>query len=66
MTTISATTIRTALVDYRAELMRMGWKYPEQFKDNDRLVKEIDSVLLSIDGNVTTVAVTPNTCNPNV
>jgi hypothetical protein len=66
MKSLSSTTLRTALVDYRAELMRMAWKYPDQFKNNDKAIKEIDDVLLSIEGNITLVGVTPLACNPNV
>lgn len=65
MNTLSATTLRTALVDYRAELLRMLNKYPSTFTANDVAIDEIDRVLLSIEGNVTTVNVTPATCNPN-
>ncbi len=46
--------------------MRMAWKYPDQFKSNDKAIKEIDDVLLSIEGNITLVGVTPLACNPNV
>jgi hypothetical protein len=63
--TLSATTLRTALVDYRAELLRMLNKYPSTFAANDVAIDEIDRVLLSIEGNITTVNVTPSTCNPN-
>ena len=62
---INATTLRTALVDYRAELLRMMNKYPSRFASNDAAIDEIDRVLLSIEGNITTVNVTPATCNPN-
>lgn len=65
MNTLNATTLRTALVDYRAELLRMMNKYPSTFASNDAAIDEIDRVLLSIEGNITTVNVTPTTCNPN-
>jgi len=65
MTTLNATTLRTALVYYRAELLRMMNKYPSRFANNDAAIDEIDRVLLSIEGNITTVNVTPATCNPN-
>jgi len=66
MNYLSSTTLRTALVDYRAELVRMMVKYPMTYCGNKPIIKEIDDVLLSIEGNVTTVCVAPNTCNANV
>jgi hypothetical protein len=65
MNTLSATTLRTALIDYRAELLRMLNKYPSTFATNDVAIDEIDRVLLSIEGNILTVNVTSATCNPN-
>ena len=41
-------------------------KYPMTYCGNEAVIKEIDDVLLSIEGNITTVCVTPNTCNANV
>ena len=66
MNYLRSTTIRTALVDYRAELLRLMVKYPMTYCGNREIIKEIDDVLLSIEGNITTVCVTPNTCNTNV
>lgn len=66
MKQLSSTTLRTALVDYRAELLHMGAKYPDQFKNSAQVIAEIDDVLLSIEGNITTVSVSPCTCNPDV
>ena len=65
MSTIDATTLRTALVDYRTELLYLRNKYPSVYDTHDAAIKEIDDVLLSIEGNITTVNVTPSTCNPN-
>lgn len=65
MNTLNATTLRTALVDYRAELLRMMNKYPSTFASNNETIDEIDRVLLFIGSNITTVNVTPATCNPN-
>jgi len=64
--TLSATTICTALVDYRAELLRMSNKYPQMFAANETVIKEIDDALLSISGNITSVQIIPNTCNLNI
>lgn len=64
--TLRATTICTALVDYRAELLRMSNKYPQMFAANEQVIKEIDDALLSISGNITSVQIIPNTCNPNI
>ena len=65
MSTLSATTLRTALVDYRAEMLRLANKYPQMYSSADDVIKSIDGVLMSIEGNVTSVNITPNTCNPN-
>jgi hypothetical protein len=62
---ISSTIVRTALVDYRAEVMRLAYKYPKLYKDSHAVIKAIDDVLLSIEGNITSVNITPATCNPN-
>jgi hypothetical protein len=66
MHTLSSTTLRTALVDYRAGILRLAAKYPQTYAGNVDKLQEIDNVLLSMEGNVTTVAVLPHTCNPNV
>ena len=60
---IAATTVRTALITYRCELLSLATKYPEQFKDCDATINKIDDVLLSIEGNITAVNITPATCN---
>lgn len=62
--TLSQTTLRTALVDYRAELIRLSVKFPQTFKDtNDKTISELDAVLLSIEGNISRVAVVPVSCS---
>ena len=63
---LQATTLRTALIDYKAELLRLINLYPAVYKDNDQVIDEIDKILVSIDGNITTVDINPATCNPNV
>ncbi len=60
---IAATTVRTALITYRCELLSLATKYPKQFKDCDATIDKIDNVLLSIEGNITAVDITPATCN---
>ncbi len=60
---IAATTVRTALITYRCELLSLATKYPDQFKDCDATINRIDDVLLSIEGNITAVNITPATCN---
>lgn len=63
---IDAAILRTALIDYRADALRMLNKYPEQFgKTAPDAIASIDAALLAIEGNITTVRLTPNTCNPN-
>lgn len=61
--TLSQTTLRTALVDYRAELIRLSVKFPQTFKDtNDKTIAELDAVLLSIEGNISRVSIAPLSC----
>ena len=62
MTILSSTTIRTALVDYRAELIRMQIKFPQVYKENSAVIKSIDDALLSIDGNVEHVMISAHSC----
>ena len=61
---LSATTVRTALIDYRAELIRMQTKYP-QIYENSAVIKSIDDALLSTEGNITEVMISPITCKLN-
>lgn len=60
---IAATIVRTALITYRSELLSLSTKYPDQFKDCGATIDRIDDVLLSIEGNITAVTITPATCN---
>ena len=62
---LSATTVRTALVDYRAELIRMQIKYPQVYKENSAVIESIDDALLSIEENITEVMISPITCKLN-
>ena len=62
---LSATTVRTALIDYRAELIRMQTMYPQIYKENSAVIKFIDDALLSIEGNITRVMISPITCKLN-
>ena len=64
MTILSSTTVRTALVDYRAELIRMQIKYPSSFKneEHDKLIKSIDDALYEIEGNVEHVMISAHSC----
>ena len=66
--TIKASTLRTALVTYRTELLDLYVTYPEVYSHDDiaERVAEIDIALFSVEGNVTTVNLIPATCNPNV
>jgi hypothetical protein len=65
MTTIDATTIRIALIDYRTALLQLFNGYPHVYTTLGDKIKQIDDALLSIEGNITTVQIIPNTCNPN-
>ena len=62
MAILSATTIRTALIDYRVELVRMQAKYPSVM-DNHETIDDIDRALMEIEGNCLEVSVTQHTCN---
>lgn len=60
---LSQTTLRTALVDYRAELIRLSVKLPQTFKNtNDKIIAELDAVLLGIEGNISRVSIAPLSC----
>jgi hypothetical protein len=60
---LTSTTLRTALVNYRAELIRLSVKFPETFKNtNDKTIAELDAVLLSIEGNIDRIAIAPVSC----
>ena len=62
MSVLSSTTIRTALVDYRAELIRMQIKFPQVYEENSAVIKSIDDALLSIEGNVEHVMISAHSC----
>lgn len=62
---LSATTVRTALIDYRAELISLQSRYPHIYKENSAVIKSIDDALLSIEGNITEVIISPTTCKLN-
>jgi hypothetical protein len=62
MAILSSTAIRTALVDYRAELIRMQIKYPQTYKENDAVIKSIDDALYEIEGNVQHVMISAHSC----
>lgn len=62
MSILSSTTIRTALVDYRAELIRMQIKYPQVYEENSAVIKSIDDALLSIEGNIQHVMISAHSC----
>ena len=63
MAYLTSTTLRTALVDYRAELLRLSSRYPDTYKQNSLTIYNIDSVLLSLEGNIDSVAIVPVSCN---
>jgi len=67
MATLSATTLRLALIDYRAELIRQEAKFPGVYGNgrHHESIYDIDIVLMEIEGNCTEVSVIQHTCNPN-
>ena len=67
MTTIDATTLRLALINYRQRVMQLANEFPETFGTrSNSVIAELDDALLCIGGNITTVNIQPATCNPNV
>ncbi len=63
MATLTSTTIRTALVDYRAELLRLARKFPSTMNDScSKTIQEIANALLEIEGNIISVAIVPSAC----
>lgn len=61
--TLHATVLRSSLIDYRSELLRLQNQYSKHFK-NHQTIKDIDNALLELEGNVTTVTISADTCNP--
>lgn len=63
MATLTLTTIRTALIDYRSELLRLTTKFPEIYsKHHQQTIAQIDAALLEIEGNVQSVLISPLAC----
>lgn len=63
LTTLPATTIRHALIDYRALLIRLNAAYPETFQHtHPQLIAQLDATLLSIEGNISECAIIPTAC----
>lgn len=66
MATLTSTTIRTALVDYRAELLRLTVKRPEIYGEyHQGIIAQIDATLLEIEGNFDSVFIAPFSCGLN-
>jgi hypothetical protein len=67
MAILSSTTIRLALIDYRASLIRLESKFPDVYGNGNHheSVYDIDVALMEIEGNCTQVSLTAYTCNPN-
>lgn len=65
MITLQAATLRTALIDYRSELIRLLNNYPVIYADNKKVISELDAALVSIEGNILTVNISPATCITN-
>jgi len=65
---LSSTTIRLALIDYRAQLISLESKFPDTYgngKHHHQSIYDIDAALMEIEGNYTQVSLTAYTCNPN-
>lgn len=66
MSTIDATVLRLALIDYRQRVLKLSKDFPETFGEHSiGVIKQLDEVLYSIEGNIQTVNIEPATCNPN-
>jgi hypothetical protein len=67
MAILSSTTIRLALIDYRASLIRLESKFPDVYGNSNhhQSVYDIDAALMEIEGNCTQVSISQHTCNPN-
>lgn len=65
MITLQATTLRTALIDYRAELIRLLKHFPTIYADNSKVISEIDAALVSMEGNIQTINLIPASCKAN-
>ena len=66
MATLTSTTIRTALIDYRSELLRLTTKFPETYsKHHQQTIAQIDAALLEIEGSFDLVFIAPLSCGLN-
>ena len=67
MAILSSTTIRLALIDYRAQLISLESKFPDVYGNSNhhQSIYDIDAALMEIEGNCTQVSVTQHTCNPS-
>jgi hypothetical protein len=66
MTTINASTLRLALIDYRQRVLKLAEQFPQTFgEQSSKVLAELDAALLSIEGNITAVNIQPATCNLN-
>jgi hypothetical protein len=67
MAILSSTTIRLALIDYRAQLIGLESKFPDVYGNSNhhQSVYDIDAALMEIEGNCTQVSISQHTCNPN-
>ena len=63
---LSATTLRLALISQRSELIYRQKTFPDIFNyEINATIKSIDEALLSIEGNITEVMISPITCKLN-
>ena len=64
---LSATTLRTALIDRQTDLLRLQKEFPDIYncENVDKAIASIDAVLYEIEGNITEVMISPITCKLN-
>jgi hypothetical protein len=66
MTTIDASILRLALINYRQRVLALAKDFPDTFAEpSEDTIRQLDDALLCIEGNITTVNINPATCNPN-
>jgi hypothetical protein len=59
---LNSTTLRNALISYRAELLQQHKKFPEVFDCQKETIYAIDTALYKIEGNIGTVMISAHTC----
>jgi len=65
MTTIDASILRLALINYRQRVLALAKDFPATFEEPSAdTIRQLDDALLCLEGNITTVNIQPATCGP--